>query len=154
MEILKWSYENFILRILLCSHLYEAPYFFYIYLNLYFHFFALVSRLSAVLSSATQHSMPPEFGRKWGTACLTTRFPLLIRLCAGYSVKLVIFKYFIFFIAIEPTTCCVYSQLCAIAPRLPSICTLQFLRYKLEMKSIRLYLRSAAVVDISNLLEQ
>ena len=38
-----------------------------IYLNLYFHFFTLVSRLSAVLSSATQHAMPPEFGRKWGT---------------------------------------------------------------------------------------
>ena len=35
-----------------------------IYLNLYFHFFALVSRLSAALSSATQHAIPPEFGRK------------------------------------------------------------------------------------------
>ena len=29
-----------------------------IYLNLFFHFFALVSRLSAALSSATQHAMP------------------------------------------------------------------------------------------------
>ena len=38
-----------------------------IYLNLYFHFFALVSRQSAALSSATQHAMPPEFGWKWGT---------------------------------------------------------------------------------------
>ena len=38
-----------------------------IYLNLYFHFFALVSKQSAALSSATQHAMPPEFGRKWGT---------------------------------------------------------------------------------------
>ena len=45
-------------------------------LNLYFHFFALVSRTSAALSSATQHAMPPEFGRKWGTECLNTRFPL------------------------------------------------------------------------------
>ena len=26
--------------------------------------FALVSRLSAALSSAPQHAMPPEFGRK------------------------------------------------------------------------------------------
>ena len=59
-----------------------------IYLNLYFHFFALVSRLSAALSSAPQHAMPPEFGRKWGTECLNTRFPLPILLSAGYSVKL------------------------------------------------------------------
>ena len=41
-----------------------------------------------VLSSATQYVMPPEFGRKWGTACLNTRFPLPTLLCAGYSVKL------------------------------------------------------------------
>ena len=47
-----------------------------IYLNLYFHFFVLVSRLSAALNSATRHAMPPEFGRKWGTECLSTRFPL------------------------------------------------------------------------------
>ena len=33
------------------------------YLNLYFHFFALVSRLSAALSSAIHLAMPPEFGR-------------------------------------------------------------------------------------------
>ena len=59
-----------------------------IYLNLYFNFLALVSRLSAGLSSATQHAMPPEFGRKWGTECLNTRFPLPTLLCAGYSVKL------------------------------------------------------------------
>ena len=32
-------------------------------------------RQSAALSSATQHAMPPEYGRKWGT-CLNTRFPL------------------------------------------------------------------------------
>ena len=64
-----------------------------IYLNLYFHFCALVSRLSAALSSATQHAMPPEFVRKWGTECLITRFPLLTLLCAGYSVKLIIKNY-------------------------------------------------------------
>ena len=62
-----------------------------IYLNLYFHFFALVSRLSAALSSATPHAMPPEFGRKWGMECLNTKFPLPTLLCAGYSVKLIFF---------------------------------------------------------------
>ena len=62
-----------------------------IYLNLYFHFFALVSRQSAALSSATQHAMPSEFGRKLGTECLNTRFPLPNLLCAGYSVKLISF---------------------------------------------------------------
>ena len=40
------------------------------------NFFAPVSRLNAALSSATQHTMPPEFIRKWGTECLNTRFPL------------------------------------------------------------------------------
>ena len=33
--------------------------------------------------------MPPEFGRKWGTECLNTRFPLHTLLYAGYSVKLI-----------------------------------------------------------------
>ena len=42
-----------------------------IYLNIYFHFLALVSRQSAALSSATQHAMAPELGRKWGTECLS-----------------------------------------------------------------------------------
>ena len=60
-----------------------------IYLNLYFHFFALVSRTSAALRSATHHVMPSEFGRKWGTECLNTRFPLPPLQCAGYSVKLI-----------------------------------------------------------------
>ena len=43
-----------------------------IYLNLYFHFFALALKRSAVLSSATQHAMPPEFGGKCRTECLNT----------------------------------------------------------------------------------
>ena len=64
-----------------------------IYLNLYFHFFALVLRQSTALSSATQHPMPPEFGRKWGTG-RHTRFPLPTLLCAGYSVQLIYFIYF------------------------------------------------------------
>ena len=38
-----------------------------IYLHLYFHFFALVSRQSAALSSATQHTTPPGFSGKWAT---------------------------------------------------------------------------------------
>ena len=45
-------------------------------------FFALVSRLRAELSSATQHAMPLKFGGKWGTEFLKTRFPLPILLCA------------------------------------------------------------------------
>ena len=40
------------------------------------------------LSSATQHAMPPESGKKWGTECLNIRFPLPTLLCEGYSVKL------------------------------------------------------------------
>ena len=48
-----------------------------------------MSRLSTALSSATQHAMPPEFGRKWETECLNTRFTLPTLLCAGYSVKLI-----------------------------------------------------------------
>ena len=39
--------------------------------------------------------MPLEFGRKWGTVCLNSRFPLSILLCAGYSVKLIYFYFFI-----------------------------------------------------------
>ena len=58
-----------------------------IYLNLYFHFFALVSRTSTALTSATQHAIPLEFGIRWGTECLKTWFPLPTLLCAGYSVK-------------------------------------------------------------------
>ena len=59
-----------------------------IYLNVYFHFFALVSRRSGALCSATQYAMPPKFVRKWETECLNTRFPLPTLLCAGYSVML------------------------------------------------------------------
>ena len=58
-----------------------------IYLNVYFHFFALMSRQSAALSPATQHAMP---GGKWWTECLNTRFPQPTPLCAGYSVKLIL----------------------------------------------------------------
>ena len=54
-----------------------------IYLHLYFHFFALVSRQSVALSSATQHG-------KWGAVSINTRFPTL--LCVGYNVKLIFIK--------------------------------------------------------------
>ena len=65
-----------------------------------FHFFALVSRQNAALSSATQHAMHPEVGGKWGTECLNTRFPLPTLLCAGYSVNLI----YLFFLKIIPTS--------------------------------------------------
>ena len=65
-----------------------------IYLHLYFHFFALVSRQIAALSTATQHAMPPELGGKWGTECLNTRFPLPTLLCAEYRQKLIFFRFF------------------------------------------------------------
>ena len=50
----------------------EEMKYFHFNLNLYFQFFALVSRQSAALSSATQHAMPTEFSRKWRTECLNT----------------------------------------------------------------------------------
>ena len=44
------------------------------------------------LSSATQHAMLSElYSKKRGTKCLTTRFPLPILLCQGYSEKLIWF---------------------------------------------------------------
>ena len=39
--------------------------------NEIFRIIALVSKQSTALSSATQHAMPPEFGCKWVTECLT-----------------------------------------------------------------------------------
>ena len=53
-----------------------------IYLHLYFHFFALVSRQSVALSSATKHGMSPEFSGKRETECLRR-----------YSVKLIVIYY-------------------------------------------------------------
>ena len=58
-----------------------------IYFYVYFHIFALVSKLCAALNSATQ-ALHLELGGKWKTECLATRFPLSTLLCAGYSVKL------------------------------------------------------------------
>ena len=54
----------------------------------------MMSRLSAAWSSETQHAMPPEFGTKWGTECLNTRFPLPTLLCAEYSVKLIFYLFY------------------------------------------------------------
>ena len=58
----------------------------------------VVAQGHARLSSVTQHTMPLEFGRKWGTECLNTR-PLPTLLCVGYSVKLIylIYVFFYFF---------------------------------------------------------
>ena len=48
-----------------------------------------------MLSSATKHAMPSQFGEKWRTEYLNTRFPLPTLLCAGYSVKLIyLFNFF------------------------------------------------------------
>ena len=52
-----------------------------IYLNSYFHFFVLVSRQIAALSSAIQQAMSPEFGGIWEIEYLNTRSPLPILLC-------------------------------------------------------------------------
>ena len=51
-----------------------------IIIYLYFHYFALSSQ-STALSGVTQHARSPEFGGKWGTECLNTRFPLPTQLC-------------------------------------------------------------------------
>ena len=48
-------------------------------------------RKSAALNSATQYAMPPDFGGKWETEFLNTRFRLHSLLCAGYSVKLILY---------------------------------------------------------------
>ena len=64
-----------------------------IYLNVYFHFFALVSRQSAALRSATQHAMPPVFGKKWGTECHT-----LGSLCLPCRVRDMTWSWFIYLI--------------------------------------------------------
>ena len=66
-----------------------------------------MSTQSAALSSATQHTTPPEFGSKWRTECLNTKFPLPNLLCAGYSVKLkknstVWFIYFLLYSSRQP----------------------------------------------------
>ena len=57
-----------------------------------------MSGQNAALSSATQHAMPPEFGRKWGTECLNNRFPLPTLLYAGYSVKLIYYLFNVIFL--------------------------------------------------------
>ena len=40
-----------------------------------------------MLSSATQHAMPLEFGGKWGMECLNTRFPLLAAAAAVCGIQ-------------------------------------------------------------------
>ena len=99
---------------------YIITYFFFIFISLLFNFFLHLLHFiffinlftfifsflrsdvetNAVLSSATQYTMPPELGGKWGTECLNTRFPVPKLLWAGYSVKLIQFNFNIFFIII------------------------------------------------------
>ena len=62
-----------------------------IYLNLYFHFFALVSRTSAALNSATQHAMPPESAEKGERSVLA-----LGSLCVPCSVRDTAWSWFFF----------------------------------------------------------
>ena len=59
---------------------------------------ALMSRLSAALSSATHHAMPPEFGRKCGTECLNTRFDRDFNLFNYVSQFLINTNYLIYMI--------------------------------------------------------
>ena len=54
-----------------------------------FPFLRSVSRHSAALSCAKQHTTPTGFGGKWATQCLNTVFPLSTLLYSGYSVKLI-----------------------------------------------------------------
>ena len=54
----------------------------------YFYFFASIF-IFGIKTEATQRIK--KFGRKWGTECLNTRFPLPTLLCAEYSVKLINF---------------------------------------------------------------
>ena len=54
----------------------------------HFHFLALVTRLSAVLSSTTQHALSRKLGETWGMECTNTKLPLPTLRCAGYSIKL------------------------------------------------------------------
>ena len=47
---------------------------------------------SFLRSRVKKHAMPPEFGGKWETECLTVHRVLFALLCAGYSVKLIKFN--------------------------------------------------------------
>ena len=55
---------------------------------IYLFFFYLY--LGGVEFCHSTRNASKKFGRKWGTECLNTRFPLPTLLCAGYSVKLIL----------------------------------------------------------------
>ena len=67
-----------------------------IYLYLYFHSFALVSRQRAALSSASQHAMPPELGGKWERSVLT-----LGSICLRCCVRDTAWGWFYFYVWCE-----------------------------------------------------
>ena len=48
-----------------------------IYLNLYFHFFALAATPSAALSTANPYAMPSKFSEKWDQSILTPGSPYI-----------------------------------------------------------------------------
>ena len=79
-----------------------------IYLNVYFHFFALLSRQSAALSFSN-HAMPnPELSRKWETECLNTRFPSAYPAVCGMQCEAELIFYFIFLSWSQAHNCCTY----------------------------------------------
>ena len=97
------------------------------YINLYVHFFTLVSRQSAALSSATQYTLPQErkreadqeYGGKWGTECLNTRFPLPTCCCVRDTAwSWFLFKYFISSNGDRVIVIVLVSHASATAPRL------------------------------------
>ena len=78
---------------------------------LYFMSHIFIVRCVAVLSSATRHVLPREFGRKWGTECVITRFPLPTPLCMEYSVTL---KKKISKLNCEAKVCVINSMCCLV----------------------------------------
>ena len=58
-----------------------------IYLNLFFTGFE--AKRGGEFCHSTHNAS--RIGRKWGTVCLNTRFPLPTLLCAGYSMKVIYF---------------------------------------------------------------
>ena len=53
----------------------------------HFYFLALVTRLSAVLSSTTQHALSRKLGETWGMECPNTKLPLPTLRCAPAQHK-------------------------------------------------------------------
>ena len=93
----------------------------------------MVQGHKAALSSATQHVMPSEFGREWGTECFSTRFPLPTLMCAGYSVKLI----FLFYIRVKKGNNFETNKLLLVtgmySPALYQSVALQYMHYNFDV---------------------